>query len=109
MKSSEYRISQEQHGRAGWLDYAEGSRLRFPWEILGTGGIAIRVPSPEDWDEFCEAQQADWAKERRREILERVGERFVKMRYGRGDFNVESLWVVVKPGSSFLSRIFHGR
>ncbi len=102
MNSPKYNVSQEQHGRGGWVYYSEQTQLRFPWEILGVGGIAIRVPAPEDWDGFCEAQNAKWAKGRRREILERIGKTFAKKRYRRGDFQLETTWVVVKPGSSLF-------
>jgi hypothetical protein len=102
---NQYKIEEEQHGRAGWVYYVAGTRLPFPWEILGTGGISISVPSAEKWDEYCDNHNANWAKGRREEILMRVAEKMVKKRYGNGHFEIEPNWIVILPSPSLLSRL----
>ena len=93
-----YRIEEKQEGRAGWVFYLEQSRLPFPWELLGAGGgISITVPMAEAWNRYCEEHEADWAKGRREEILQRVAQSMLKQRYGIGYFTIEEQWVSVYP------------
>ena len=72
---AQYLVEEKQDGRAGWVFYIEQSRLPLPWEILGAGGgVGISVPTPEEWDTYCEKHKAVWAKGRREEILQRVSQ-----------------------------------
>jgi hypothetical protein len=58
--------------RAGTLRYVEAQKeLDFYWEIDGPG---IVIPSAAEWDAYCDKRNADWAKGRYREIIDRVAE-----------------------------------
>jgi hypothetical protein len=91
-----YRVEQEQKGPAGWLYYVERSRLPFPWEILGTSGIGITVPTPQEWDAYCEKHGAVWAKGRREKILQRLARRMLQL-HGNGYFDMEDDWISINP------------
>ncbi len=105
MSADDYHIEEEPHGRGGWVFYVGETRLPFPWEMMAFDEDAIRIPTPEEWDDYCETHNANWAKGRREEILKRVGERYLKKNYGKGTFEVEDKWIVIKPAPSFFSRI----
>lgn|GEM_PF-3521442 len=104
-QTDKYKIEEKQIGRAGWVFYTEETRLAFPWEILGTTGISISVPTPEKWDEYCDENNAHWAKGRREEILQRVGRFMSRKESGNSSFEIEPNWIVVVPGPSLISRL----
>src|SRR2546423_15277003 len=104
--SVKYQVKIEQIGRAGWAYYIEQEKqLPFSWENFGTPGDGIIIPSPTEWNKYCEKRGADWAKERREEILQRVAQSFLKRRYGNGSFEITDRWVYIRPGPTLLSRL----
>ncbi len=101
-----YRIEEKRISRYGHLFYIEqGGRLPFFWDILGTPGIGIEIPLPEEWDAFCEKHGAEWAKNRREEILQRVSQWVLKKWFGKGEIEYTEHWINIRPGPSLLSRL----
>lgn len=105
MSIDEYHIEEEPHGRGGWVFYVGQTRLPFAWEMMAVDEDAIRIPTLEEWDDFCKKHNANWAKNSREKILRRVGEGYLKKNYRRGTFKIEDKWIVIKPPPSFISRI----
>jgi len=70
----DFSVEVESSGRAGNIIYTEnGQSLKPGWELT-MNGTQICAPTTSMWDDFCEREKAEWAKGRRREILERVAE-----------------------------------
>ncbi len=40
-----------------------------------------------------------------KEILGRVGEKYLKKNYGKGTFDVEDNWIIIKPAPSFIDKL----
>lgn len=69
-----YEVKIRREGRGGWVYFLEnGKSLPFDWDIT-TVGFDIYVPTPGEWDAFCEEHGAGEAKGRRQEILQKVAE-----------------------------------
>ena len=79
--------------RGGEVFYKESENiLPFNWEYT-TAGISIYVPSKIDWEVFCEKHSADWAKERRGEILQRLSEEMRKQNHLKGGIEIGDTWI----------------
>lgn len=106
--SQGYEVEIKRDGRTGWVIYAEhNKKLSFDWEFHGAGGVTIFVPSSEEWNAYCEKQNADWAKEQRQKILERAGKGFLQAYYGDGNFVVEENWIAIYPSPSIVLRLLN--
>ena len=67
-----WSVQVDRGGRAGYVGYAEPpGRLRFDWEMLA-GGIGVRLPTADAWDDECARQGCAWARGRRDEIVPRI-------------------------------------
>ena len=88
-----YKVEITYEGRCGWYHYIEdGKRLSFDWEF-STVGITIFVPTPEEWDAYCEEHRAAWAKGRRQEILQRLAEEVRRRKVKSAKIKIEDQWV----------------
>jgi hypothetical protein len=104
--SENYRVEEKQEGRSGHAYYIEQGRLPFFYEILGIKGRGLDIPSPEQWDAYCEKHEAEWAKGRRDEILERVAQALLKKWYRHGTYEIiEDRSLNIYPDPSLLSRL----
>ena len=103
--SSEFKVELRQEGSGGWVFYVERvGKLPFEWEYVGFPVTGISVPAPEEWDLYCEKHGAGWAKGRREEILTRVAEKILRG-YGKGSYEISDRWVIVRGGTTLLTRI----
>src|SRR5881394_2284554 len=103
----EYSVELEQQGREGWLTYIEnGKQLKFPVEQLGIpAGVGISVPTEDRWNAYCDKQKAEWAKDRREQIVQRVAQGGLRQRYPGGYFDVTDQWINLRPGPSLRERL----
>lgn len=109
-KSEGYQIEMNQFGREGEIFYIEQSRLPFSWEILGgtKWGAGVTIPSPREWDKYCEKNKANWAKGRRDEIVQRIAQALSKHWYKNGTFEIEKdIWLNIYSGPSLLTRLLN--
>lgn len=110
-KSNDYQIKVEQTGRAGYIFYIEKSRLPFAWEMIISGrktGTGVVIPSPKEWDNYCEKNGANWAKGRRDEIVRRIGEAVGNGWYSNGTYEIrDDRWLDAYPGQSLISKFIH--
>lgn len=95
-----------QRGRGGWITYVENGRsLKFPMESGGLPGLTIFVPTKSRWNADCDNQQADWAKDRRQEILDRIARWVLMQRYPNGSFELTDQWIRLRRGPSLAERL----
>lgn len=106
-RSSDYRIEETREGQSGYVFYIEGaSKLPFFWEIIGIpSGVGITVPKHEEWEAFCDKHKAEWAKDRRDEILQSVSQWMLKKWFRSGEIEFEGPWIRIIPGPSLISRL----
>lgn len=97
MKDS-FKIKSESHGIGGWIIYLGRSELRFPRELSGIKGSIITFPSREEWKEFCMKSNAEWAIDRRDQIIEQVARGAAKKLYWFGKYEIRGNWINVYPG-----------
>lgn len=91
--SYEIKISQE--GRGGIIFYVEDEKeLPFDWEFSTTGAY-IFVPTPENWNVFCESHKSEAAKDRRQEILETIGCEICRRQTFDGTFQIKDNWLEI--------------
>ena len=76
-KRFSWNVIIKQEGRAGSVDYCEGSRkIRFDWEFGGGNVVVIlRWSSAFDWE-----VQNPWAAGRKREIMERIAQEVIRQK-----------------------------
>lgn len=106
-----YQVEITQTGRGGWSYYIEdGKTLSFDWDF-SIGSVEIYVPTPEEWDAFCEKRDAGWAKGRRLEILVRLAEEIRKQKAKSAKVSIEDHWIILSFTNawipSFLRSFFH--
>src|SRR2546423_894642 len=90
-----FEIKIRKTGRAGWMDYIEeGRSLHFRWD-LNTEGAEVYVPTPYEWDVFCEKSAADWARGRRQEILERLAQEYCRQRAKKAKWRIADHWILI--------------
>jgi hypothetical protein len=78
-----YNLENVKDGPGGTIFYVEGGgRLPFEWGFI-QGGVSLTVPTPAQWDPFCERHGLANGKGRRDEILNRVAQ-FAITWYGSG-------------------------
>jgi hypothetical protein len=91
-----YRVEIEDQGRSGNVRYYEkGAPLEFWWEFT-MDGAAINVPLPGRWDAWCESSGAGWARGRRAEILQRIGEETKRKRAASAEIEIQDDWIELK-------------
>ncbi len=84
-----------QSGRGGTIYHAEGgSRLSFDWEFSMTG-TTIFVPTPEQWDGWCDSSGVPEAKGRRDEILSFVAVETIRQKTSGAKFEVSDNWIEI--------------
>lgn len=89
-------------GRGGWVTYKEEAKqLTLPWELIQKG-ISVSIPHSKEWNKFCELNNANWAKERREEILKNIAQEAVK-NYWRGTYEITDIWINIYHGPSIFS------
>jgi|SRR5437588_5137888 len=108
----QYRTDFITEGRGGLAYYTEDEKsLSFDWDITSVG-FEIYVPSPSEWDEFCEQSDFSQCRGRREEILQRLAEEIRKKKAKTAkvtiddhgiSFSFERDWL-----HSLLSRILGG-
>ena len=90
-----YEIKISQMGRGGTVFYVEDeNELPFDWEF-STTGATIFVPTPENWNAFCESRGMEAAKDRRLEILETTGREICRRQTLNGTFQIEDNWLEI--------------
>jgi hypothetical protein len=88
-----YKVEIDQSGRGGRVSYIENERpLNFDWEFA-VNGVDLFVPPPEKWDAYWQSSDADWAKGRRQEILERVADEVRKQKAAGAEVTIEDNWI----------------
>ena len=91
-----YQVKITQKGRGGWIDYVESEKqLPFGWDFSAIG-VEIYVPSPEEWNEYCNEHKADWAKDRRTEILERVAQEVCRQKAKQAKVSIKENWIDIE-------------
>src|SRR5687767_6271032 len=89
MRHTNYTVEIKKDGIGGWVSYGEGrQRLLFEWDFH-SHGIEIYTPPPSEWDAFCEEHAARWAKDRRREILERIAQEYCRQKVRKAEWRIE--------------------
>ncbi len=95
MGSQPYQVTITQKGPGGWDIYTEGGRkLAFEWQFSAEG-VAISVPTPQGWDDYCEKNDAGWAKGRRQEILERIAQEVRRKKAKTAVISYEDDWIIL--------------
>jgi hypothetical protein len=88
-----YAVEIGQTGRGGTITYSDrGSLLSFDWEFA-IDGVDMFVPTPEQWDAFCQSRDAAWAKGKRQEILAQVAEEVRKQKATSAVVTIADNWV----------------
>jgi hypothetical protein len=101
-----YKVEITQDGRCGQDIYVEdGKRLPFDWEF-SAAGVTIYVPTPQEWDAYCEKYDAVWAKGRRREILERVAQEVRRQKVKSARFEILDHWVELSFEDHWIFSLF---
>lgn len=101
----DYQVKTKPDGRLGWAYYSEnGVTLPIEWE-LSTVGISIYLQSEDEWDAFCEKHGAQWAKNSRDIIMQRVAEGVKKDRGLKGEILIDGSWIHLYRGPGCLSRV----
>jgi hypothetical protein len=91
-----YHVKIIQSGRTGWINYVEdGKLLPFGWDFSALG-IEIYVPSSEEWNEYCDKHKADWAKDRRTEILERLAQEVCRQKAKKAKASINDNWINIE-------------
>lgn len=89
------KVEISQSGRGGTIYYAEGdSRLSFDWEFSMTG-TTIFVPTPGQWDRWCDASGFAEAKGRRDEILPFVAVETTRQKTSGARFEISDNWIEI--------------
>ena len=89
----DYQVKITHIGRSGWVNYLEGDKvLSFGWDFSAIG-VEIYVPSPEEWNKYCNEHKADWAKDRRTEILERVAQEVCRQKAKNAKVRINYDWI----------------
>lgn len=100
-----YQVKIKPEGRAGWAFYSEnGVILPIPWE-LSSIGASIRLRSEDEWNSYCDKHEAQWAKNNRDVIMQRVAEEVKKYWRFRGEIEVDGSWIHLYRGPGCLARI----
>lgn len=90
------KVEISQSGRGGTIYYAEGgSRLSFDWEFSMTG-TTIFVPTPEQWDGWCESSGFPEAKGRRDEILSFVAVETIRQKTSGANYELRENWIEIR-------------
>jgi hypothetical protein len=88
-----YKVEIDQSGRGGRVSYIENERaLNLDWEFA-INGVDLFVPTPEQWDAYWQSRDADWARGRRQEILERVADEVRKQKAAGAAVTFEDNWI----------------
>ena len=100
-----YQIRIKSEGRGGWAFYYEnGVTLPIPWE-LSVAAVSIRLRSQEEWNSFCDKHDAQWAKNSRDIIMQRVAEDVKKYWRLKGNIEIDDSWIHIYEGPGCLARI----
>ena|ERR1043165_548375 len=100
-----YKVEFTKHGPGGNITYLEGGKpLSFEWGY-NTKGIEIAVPSPYEWDSYCEEKDANWAKGRRQEILEIIAKEYCRQRMKKGIWRITDYWILVSFEKALLDKL----
>ena len=95
MGSQPYEIGIIDNGPGGRILYAEGERvLAFEWQFCAEGA-AVSVPTPQEWDAYCEKDDAGWAVGRRMEILERVAHEVRRQKEKTAVISYRDGWIIL--------------
>ena len=87
-----------QSGSGGTIYYAENERkLPFSWEFAVDGALVF-VPLPPHWDNFCERNDLPQARNRRDEILKRVGEEIIRQKAAGAKYAIEDDYISISFG-----------
>ena len=87
-----YKVEIDQSGRGGRVSYIENEQtISFDWEFA-INGVDLFVPTPEQWDAYWQSD-AEWARGRRQEILERVAEEVRKQKAAGAEVTIEDNWI----------------
>jgi hypothetical protein len=106
VRAGDYSVDLKQHGRGGWITYVEnGKSLKFPVELLGTPGLGIFVPTAEGWRAYCKKENAEWAGDGREQIIQRMAQSALNLRYPNGHIEFADQWINLRPGPSFVDRL----
>jgi len=91
----DYQVQITQNGRDGVDYFIEGdSRLPFYWEFT-MGGVAIEVPTLEEWDGYCDIKRAPRAKGRRQEILVKLANEVRRRKAKSAVISIEDNWIIL--------------
>jgi hypothetical protein len=92
----DYQVEIDSAGRSGNVRYKEeGPPLEFWWEFTMDGAV-INVPAAQNWDAYCDRENAGWAKGRRQEIIARLAEETRRQRAPSAKIAFEDEWVVFR-------------
>jgi hypothetical protein len=92
----DYNVEITSEGRSGDVIYSEqGNSLSFWWEFSTTGAF-ISIPSGENWNAFCERENALWAKDRKSEIVSRMAAETRRQKAGSAEIEIEDEWINLK-------------
>jgi len=104
-ESVSFNVDISKDGPGGWVTYSEDrGQLKFEWEFAYKG-ISIRVPNPQEWDRFCDQEQAEWGKGRREEILGRLAEAFRSKQAKNATVRIDDDWIQLAFADSFLASL----
>ena len=88
-----YAVEIGQTGRGGTIPYSErGSVFSFDWEFA-INGVDMFVPTPEQWDAYCQSRGAVWAQGKRHDILGRVAEEVRRQKAASAVVTIEDNWI----------------
>ncbi len=89
----EYKVEITSEGRAGNVFYKEtDGKLTFWWEF-SMNGASIRIPSDEKWNSFCKSENAQWATNRKVEIVRRIADETKLQRASTAKIKIENEWI----------------
>ncbi len=92
---NDYELEITGGGRAGEVSYKEKEQagaLGFWWEF-SMDGVIISIPSDAKWNDYCERENVEWAKNRKPEIVERIAAETRRQKASAAVIDIEDEWV----------------
>ena len=97
-----YEVRIVRNGRGGCVYYYEdGATLPFDWDITSVG-FEVYLPPSNEWDDFCEQNNATACIGRRQQIIERLIEEVRRKKAKKAKVSIDDLGISFSFESDWL-------